>query len=44
MHIRYNETLLQFEYSTTDLDTGPWTILPLANEHEIIKEGTWILF
>ena len=30
MHIRYNETLKQYEYSHTGTDTGPWTKLDLT--------------
>jgi hypothetical protein len=31
MHIRYNETLKQYEYSTTGNDQGPWTKLDLSS-------------
>jgi hypothetical protein len=31
MHIRYNETLLQYEYSHTGTDAGPWYKLNLNN-------------
>jgi hypothetical protein len=31
MHIRYNSTLKQYEYSTTGTDQGPWTKLDLSS-------------
>lgn|SRR5678815_3418112 len=31
MHIRYNETSQQYEYSHSGTNTGPWTKLPLTN-------------
>lgn len=31
MHIRYNETSQQYEYSHSGTNTGPWTVLPLTN-------------